>query len=298
MQQELIIAIVAGLAVMVGWGSADFFAKKTIDEIGDVVTLVWAHVFGTLILVLVALYQIFVRGQQVMLPSKPLDWAGLVFFGVLQAVVYLFVYKGFGKGQLAVLNPVFASYSGLTAAFSILVFGEVVSGHLILALATIFIGILLLSMDFPALKSKRINFSHIPGLKEVGIATLLAAVWTLGWDKFVGGRDWLAYALFMYAFMTAAVWIISKVQKVSLKVSKQNVWKFLILIGVGETLAYLALSLGYSVTSYTSVIVLVGGAFSLPTIILARIFLKEKVARIQTIGTLVIIAGIIMLSLF
>lgn len=298
MQQELIIAIVAGLAVMVGWGSADFFAKKTIDEIGDVVTLVWAHVFGTLILVLVALYQIFVRGQQVMLPSKPLDWAGLVFFGVLQAVVYLFVYKGFGKGQLAVLNPVFASYSGLTAAFSILVFGEVVSGHLILALATIFIGILLLSMDFPALKSKRINFSHIPGLKEVGIATLLAAVWTLGWDKFVGGRDWLAYALFMYAFMTGAVWIISKVQKVSLKVSKQNVWKFLILIGVGETLAYLALSLGYSVTSYTSVIVLVGGAFSLPTIILARIFLKEKVARIQTIGTLVIIAGIIMLSLF
>jgi len=33
MQTELLIAIIAGLGGMFGWGLADFFAKKTIDSI-------------------------------------------------------------------------------------------------------------------------------------------------------------------------------------------------------------------------------------------------------------------------
>jgi len=37
---------------MLGWGLADFFAKKTIDQIGDIVVLAWAHVFGTGVLVM------------------------------------------------------------------------------------------------------------------------------------------------------------------------------------------------------------------------------------------------------
>jgi len=40
MQQELLIAVLAGLGGMFGWGFADFFAKKTIDEIGSVASLV------------------------------------------------------------------------------------------------------------------------------------------------------------------------------------------------------------------------------------------------------------------
>jgi drug/metabolite transporter (DMT)-like permease len=45
------------------------------------------------------------------------------------------------------------------------------------------------------------------------------------------------------------------------------------------------------------VVAMLGGVFSLPTIILARIFLKEKVTLAQTAGSLVVIAGIILLSL-
>ena len=36
MQSDLVIAVLAGFGGMLGWGFADFFAKKTIDEIGDV----------------------------------------------------------------------------------------------------------------------------------------------------------------------------------------------------------------------------------------------------------------------
>jgi hypothetical protein len=46
MSTSLAIAVLGGLGGMFGWGLADFSAKKTIDEIGDITTLVWAHVCG------------------------------------------------------------------------------------------------------------------------------------------------------------------------------------------------------------------------------------------------------------
>ena len=295
MTNELIIALIAGIAGMLGWGSADFFAKKTIDRIGPISSLVWAHLFGTLILIGIAVFQFLSTGKLIYIPSSLTEWGGLLFFGVLQMVVYWFVYEGFGKGKLAVLNPVFASFSGLVAIFSVVFFGEVLTGNLILVLIMVFGGVMLLNIDLKGLRTKRLNI--VPGLKEVGAATILAAIWTLGWDKFIGGHDFLSFALFMYAFMTVAAFVISRIKKVKLVGVKSDLWKFLILIGVGETVAYLGISYGYSQTSLTSVIALISGAFSLPTIILARIFLKEKTTRIQTIGTLVIIAGVLLLAI-
>ena len=297
MQSELAIAVLAGLGGMIGWGSADFFAKKTIDAVGDIVSLVWAHLFGTITLFLVVLYRFYAIGKGITIPQTASAWGGLIFFGALQALVYLFVYKGFSKGLVSVLNPVFASFSGLVAIISILFLGEMVTVHKITALAVVFVGVLALSLDMGALRLKKLRIGNIPGLKEIGLATVMATFWTLGWDKFVGGQDWVSYAFFMYAFMTVAMYIISRVQKVKLSVITPGLWKFLILIGLGETVAYLAISYGYSNTSLTSVVALLSGAFSLPTIILARLFLKEKVSKAQTWGSIIIITGIIILSL-
>ncbi len=294
MQQDLIIGILAGLGGMLGWGFADFFAKKTIDEIGDIVTLVWAHIFGTLIFALVALFQVFSAREQSPMPHSLREWGLLLFFGVLQGAVYLMVYKGFGKGQLAVLNPVFSSYSGLAAIVSILVLGEVISANKLLALLIVFTGILLLSIDTKALRMRRL--AHVPGFREVAIAAVLATFWTVSWNQFLQGKGWLSYAVFMYAFMTVAVTVLAKVQRISLSPVKSNSWKFLMLIGLGETVAYLSISYGFSVTSLVSVIALLSGAFSLPTIILSRIFLRERISTIQTIGGLATITGVAILS--
>jgi len=297
MDQDVLIALAAGFGGMLGWGLADFFAKKTIDAIGDVVSLVWAHVFGTMAFVAIALYQLAVRRQEIGIPHDLETWALLALFGVLQAAVYLFVYRGFGKGQLALLNPMFACFSGLTAVISIVGFGETASAPRVVALGFVFIGILLISLDVQALRSRRISFSHIPGLKEVALATVLAAFWTAFWGKFVGGQDWLSYALFMYTFMTLTLLVVSKVQRVSLAVGKRDAWKFLVLIGLCETVAYLAISIGYSETSLISVVALLSGAFSLPTIVLARAFLKERTTLIQAVGSVTVVLGIVLLPL-
>ncbi len=296
METGLLIAVLAGLGGMLGWGFADFFAKKTIDVIGDVASLTWGHIFGTLVLIIFAIYEFIAHGHAVVLPVHFATWIGFAFFGALQAAVYLLVYNGFSKGQLALLNPVFSTFSGWVALVSIFIFGEIVTGSLALGLLITFAGVLLLSVDPEALKSRRISFAHIPGFREVAIATLLAALWTLSWSKFVENHDWLSYALFMYAFMTVVLLVYSRIRHIRLSGVPSGIWKFLFLIGLCETVAYLAISLGYSATSHVSIIALLSAGFSLPTIILARIFLKEKVTRAQSLGSLLIIVGIMLLS--
>lgn len=298
MDREFLIAVLAGLGGMFGWGFADFFAKKTIDEIGSIVTLVWAHIFGTFILAFVAWYMLLVNGSTLLAPDSINGWVILLFFGALQAVVYLLAYEGFGKGKLALLNPVFASYAGLAALISILFFGEAISSSLLLSLFTIFSGILLLNIDLKALLNRRLNLTYVPGLKEVGLAAILAAFWQLYWDKAVEGKDWILYTLLMYTFLTLTALIFAKIKKVRLHFQNPRLWKFLFLIGLGEVVAYLSLTLGFSITTYTSIVIVLAGAFSLPTIILARIFLKEQVTKVQTVGSLIIIAGIVILSIF
>ncbi len=297
MYSELIIAIFSGLGGMLGWGLADLFAKKTIDEIGDITTLAWGHIFGTIVLLIVTLFNVQLTGNAVKLSLGINNWILLTIFGVIQAFVYLLVYIGFGKGKISILNPVFASFSGITALLSIIFFDEIVNNFLLSGLAILFIGILLISVDFNSLKFNKIGLSNIPGLREVGIATIFAAFWTLYWDKFIGGKDWLVYTLLMYSFMTIAIVIFAKLKKLRLFSINPSSWKYLILIGLFETIAYLAIGFGYSATTLTSVVALMSGAFSLPTIILARIFLKERITTVQTIGTVVVIIGIMVLSI-
>jgi drug/metabolite transporter (DMT)-like permease len=294
---ELAIAVGAGFGGMLGWGLADFFAKKTIDQIGDIVSLAWAHVFGSIAFIVIALYQSLVRGQAVAIPTDAATLAFLALFGVLQAAVYLLVYRGFSKGQVALLNPLFASFSGLTAIMSIAAFGEAGSANRMVALAVIFLGILFINVDLGALGSRRIGLARIPGIREIAVATVLAAVWTICWDQFIGGKDSLSCALFMYAFMTVAILVVAMVKRTRLSEVKPECWKYLVLIGICETIAYLAISVGYSQTSLTSVVALLSGAFSLPTIVLARVVLKEKTTRIQTAGTFAIVLGIVLLPL-
>ena len=297
MENEFIIAIVAGLAGMLGWGLADFFAKKTIDQVGDIVSLVWGHVFGTICLLMVALYYYGIQGNPLSFPSDVIAWGGLIFFGALQAIVYLLAYKGFGKGQIAVLNPIFASYSGIAAIISIIILGEAASLTMIASLAVIFAGVLLVSIDPSGFKTRSMKLLSAPGVKEVGLASLFAAFWQLYWDKFIGINDWIIYTFLMYAFMTLTAFVIAKLNQVKLAINKPDIWKFLFLIGACEVIAYLGLSLGFSATRYTSIVIVLAGAFSLPTILLARLYLNEKLNKVQTIGGFVIILGVTLLAL-
>jgi drug/metabolite transporter (DMT)-like permease len=300
MISSLSIAILAGLGGMLGWGFSEFATKKSVDSAGTIPSLVWAHIFGTILLFGILISRLFVTHAQIasIFPVSWSSWLGLLFFGVLQATVYYFAYKAFEKGQVSVLSPIFASFSGLVALLSILVFGEVAHLSFILALALIFGGVLLINLDLKQLNAKRIRIAGVPGLKEILIATILATIWTLGWNAFSNNADWLVYTTFMFVFMTIAAYVIARQANVSLWNIPSGAWMFLLFIAIGEVIGYLAITLGYATTTHTSIVAIISGASSLPTILLARIFLKERVEKSQVIASAIIICGIVLLSVF
>ncbi len=292
---DVTLAILAGLGGMLGWGIADFFAKKSIDEIGDIVSLVWAHVAGSFVLLAFGGYAVATHSYAITLPTTALSWAGLSFFGALQGAVYLFVYMGFGKGQVSILNPVFASFSGFVALISIVFLGEAVTTFNVAALTVLFVGILLISVDLNALRAFRLQV--VPGFREIAIATILATVWTLGWNMFVFAKDGLSFAIWMYLAMTAALLIYAAVRRIPLRFNNPKIGRFLFLIGLFEAVGYVAISLGYAGTSHTSLIALLSGGFSLPTLFLARLFLRERLLGTQIVGGLVIVGAVMLLAL-
>lgn len=291
MNNTLLVALIAGLGSMVGWGTADFFAKKTIDKMGDVQTLFWQQLIGIVPLLLLFLVH----------PYAPhlhhYDWLWMILLGAVSGLSYLPLYVGFGKGQLSLLSPIFASYSVAVVVLSILFLGESLHFWRAVAIIVTVLGILLISTDIADLRSSlRRHAFRLAGLPEVVSAMLVYSVWLLFLDKFLDGKQWVFFMLSIRTFSMLTLLIYSKVRKVSLPVKDSSLWKYLVGIGVFDVVAYSFVSYGFSHTQYPSVIAVLSATFSVPTLILAGIFLKERINRQQLAAVLVILVGVVLIS--
>jgi uncharacterized membrane protein len=283
----MVIPVAAGIGGMIGWGLADYFAKVSIERIGSVPSLAWAHLLGSVVLgalTLAASAAGLDAADATAMSAKTVS--GAVGFGIGQAAVYLLVYNGFDKGPVSLLSPLFASYSGIAALLSIVVFGEAVSSWQVLGLIVMFAGVLLISLQ--GRLSRRAVAA--PGVREVLAGSLLAGVWTITWAQFVH-HDWLLETLVMYFAMTGAVFSYAAIRRlpIALHATARSLVTVLGLIGTCEIGAYIAVSAGFSASQHTSLIALLSGAFALPTVILARLFLRERLTSPQALGIAIVI---------
>jgi drug/metabolite transporter (DMT)-like permease len=96
--------------------------------------------------------------------------------------------------------------------------------------------------------------------------------------------------------MTVSLVLYALVARVPLRVQVRSALPYLVLIAFFEAGAYAAVSWGYSATPFVSVIAVLSGAFALPTVIGARLWLGERATGFQYIGTCVIILGAALVS--
>lgn len=286
------IAILAGLGGMFGWGFADFFAKKTIDKIGDVTTLFWGQLIGILPLLILFLFN-------PELPSlKNHDWLFWALLGVFSGLSYIPAYIAFGKGKMSLLSPIFASYSAIVAFLSATVLHETLTSNQQLGLIIVFTGILLVTTHpvdlFKLLKGK--SKHKTDGLAEILLATVSYSFWLIALDTFISGRDWVPVLLGIRVLSATTLLIYALVTGRKLFVRGHKMWKYLLGIGLFDVGAFAAVSYGFSATSHTAIVAVLAATFSLPTIILARMFLKEEVTPLQTLASLTILAGVVLIS--
>ena len=252
-QGHLGLAIMAGLGGMVGWGVSDFFAKKAIDEVGDVTTLFWAQLLGVVPLGLLYYFQ----------PSVPalsgLGWVWLAVLGAWSGLSYIPTYVAFGKGKVSLLSPVFASYAVVVAILSAVVLREAIPPLQWFAFAVVFLGVLLINGDKESLSwlvGRRREHAQIGivGLPEILLAICLYSAWLIALDKFVSGRAWVPLLLVIRIFSAVSLLGYGRVRRIKLAIGKPGAWKYLALIGLFDVAAFSCVTLGFSQTSHASVV--------------------------------------------
>jgi len=294
MSPELLIAILSGLGGMFGWGIADFLAKKTITTLGDVTTLFWCQFLG--IFPLLALF--------LSAPSIPhigyLELIWLAVLGIWSGLSYIPTYVAFGKGKVSLLSPLFACYAVVVTILSAILLHEAIPLGRQIAFGVVFFGVLLISGDSKSILMlvgiARVKSEKVKGFKEILLAICLYSTWLIALDQLVNGKDWAPLLLIIRVFSAISLFGYAKATKRRLRVVDSALWKYLIFIGCFDVAAFACVSFGFSRTPFVSIVAMLSGAFSLPTIVLARIFLKERTTTVQTVGSLIVVVGVMLLA--
>jgi len=286
------MGIFSGLLSMFGWGTSDFLAAKSSRQIGHVLTYFWTQ----LAFLLITLVYFVIK-----LPTFNINeiLKFLIFLipaGFLFLVGTLAFYKGFIGGQVSLVSPIGASWAMVTVVLSVTFFKEVLAINQIVAIALIILGIILVSVNLKELLQIK-KFVFLTGVKEgliamiawgISLFLIVPASKTLGWFFPV-------FALKFFGLLFLVIYILFSKQ--SLRINFQpSLLALLFLIGFLDIVAFFGYSSGVR-GEYVSIIASVAASFPLVTILLARIFLKERMVLNQVFGMVGIVAGLILISI-
>lgn len=281
-----------GLATMSLWGVAIFLAVIANRKLENVIVLFWMQLFGFLL----GIFYFFSTLNSFDLVPVLQYLPQLIAIALLQIGAYLSFYRGLAKGQVSMVSSIGASWGLLAAILGVVFLKEVLKTNQLIAIIFIALGIVLVSINLKELISNK-KLKLLVGVKEGlmamvcwGVALFLLASLTkvLGW--FLPA---FLFRLFLLIFLSVFIFF-SKKKFVPGKIKFP--WGLLLLIGIFDMGAFFTFSLGTS-GSLASIVAPIGSAYALVTIILAKIFLKEKIKTNQYVGIAGIIFGLILISL-
>jgi uncharacterized membrane protein len=281
--------ILFALTAMLSWGTADFFAKKAIDKVGFKNSLLLNHLVAFVPLVILSIF--FFK-----LPPLSFELVLItISAGVLGIIAYIFLYRGFQKGNVSVVSPISASWSVITTVLAVFLFQETLTSLQIVGIITVFIGIFFASTNFSELK-KSIRHGRSSGITDGlismvawGITYTLLRPITLAFGPIIA-------LLFLRVIALTILFSYTRIGKTKFSFPARLIFIFIALAGLLDLLGFVAFNIGIS-TAFLSIVGPVAATYPAVTVVLAYIFLKEKIVGNQKIGVIAILAGLALISL-
>jgi drug/metabolite transporter (DMT)-like permease len=307
------LAIILGLTGAVSWGAADFAARFASRQVGACRTLFFMQFFGFLAL---SVYLKFTGGfsRGIALGWQP--WALTVAAGLLNVLASLALYHSFEHGTLSIVGPVSSSYPALTVALSLLS-GERIHSVRAAGLAVTLLGVILAATSFAQAKSttaetdaQQASPNHAsPNRAANSRAHLSTGVgWAICAALGFGVLFWfLGFHVVPAVGSAVSVWVMRLTALVSLslaaaparqtlKLPRGKVWWLLLAVGILDTAAFVANNAGLS-TGQVSVVSVLASLYGAITVLLAWIFLRERLEPSQWLGIVLIFIGIVLVSI-
>jgi drug/metabolite transporter (DMT)-like permease len=306
---QLSLAIILGLTGALCWGGADFAARFASRRVGAYRTLFFMQFFGFIAL---SVYLKFRGGFFEGIAPGWHPWALAVLAGVINMIASLSLYYSFQIGVMSIVGPVSSAYPALTVALAI-ASGERITALRGAGLAVTLVGVILAATTFTSAAASTLNET---AAKES--ATKEAAKETAHLSKGVGwailaalGFGVLFWFLGFYVVPavgpTISVWVIRLTSfsvlaiaaipaRQSLNLPRGSVWWLLAAVGFLDTAAFVANNAGLH-TGQVSVVSVLASLYGAVTVVLAWLFLREKLERSQWFGIILIFAGIVLVSI-
>jgi drug/metabolite transporter (DMT)-like permease len=288
--------ILLGLLAALGWGVADFFARFAAHRVGNMRTLFYMQIMG---LAGISLW-LFLFEPNVKWDLPLVALAALL--GVGNTIAGLCLYRSFEVGLLAVVSPIAASYGAITLILGLLT-GQRPRLSELLGLVVVIVGVVLASTPLTFGRTVQDNrprtkkpFRHrLQAALRNGVGLAIAAAlvwgvvfWGLGYVSPTLGGILPTWEIRFIAPLV--IFGLARATKASLRLpDKTSLW-WILGIAVFDTGAYIAYNKGLQFAE-SGLVAVIASLFSAVTILLALLFLREKLSPNQWAGVFIILLG-------
>jgi transporter family protein len=281
-----ILSILSGIAGMFGWGIYDFLGGVYAKQIGPFKSFFWSQLAGLISTLLL----IFVFTTRLNVPILIIILLPIA--AIIYSAGYLFFFKGFEIGNVSIVAATMNLWAVFTMLFAFIFMGQRLSTIQSIGVLMIISGVTLASLNWSDIRNQRFQLSS--GVKETVLGAFFFGVfWNIS-EVISEEIGWLLTTLFVKFGIIVFLLLFSFLRKRELDLTKAATKTkcMVVLMGIIEAGAVAIVNYGLTIGD-AILITPIASALSIVTITLAIIFLKDKVTKLQGIGIITAIAGII-----
>jgi drug/metabolite transporter (DMT)-like permease len=282
-------ALLLAFGAMLSWGVGDFLIQRTVKRIGTLETLAWITGSSAVIMIPIIIYRgIFLTPNNILM---------LALLGVVTFISGLLDFKALSIGKLSVMETIMAIELPLTIMLGVIAFNERLSGGQWLLVLTIFIGIILVSVNFK-------NLHHRDFLEKGTIIAIVSGI-VFAFVNFFSANlaktidpmmaiwfPWLACGTISFIY-------ISRFKKRHFRQFVKNSyrhWKLIAWVSAVDLAAWLFYAFAVE-NEELSITIAITESYIVIALILGVIVNKEKIRPLQYLGAALAIIGSIAIGL-
>ncbi len=281
-----ILSILSGIAGMFGWGIYDFLGGVYAKQIGPFKSFFWSQLAGLIsVFLLIFIFAISLNIPVLVVILLPIA-------AIIYSAGYLFFFKGFEIGNVSIVAATMNLWAVFTMLFAFVFMGQRLSSIQFLGVLMIISGVTLASINWSDIRNHKFQLSS--GVKETIFGAFFFGVfWNIS-EIITEEIGWLSTTLIVKFGIILFLLIFALLTKRRLGLGNTTFKTkcMVALMGVIEAGAVAIVNYGLTIGD-AILITPIASALSIVTITLAIIFLKDKVTKLQGLGIMTAIAGII-----
>lgn len=289
------MGIILGLLAAVGWGTADFLARAATKQVGTYRTLFFMQVIGGIGMTALVLG----RGELARVTAHVTwhDWLWLLLAAGLNMSGTLALYRSFEIGVLSLVSPIAASYAVITVLLAVLGGDHLRAGQSV-GIAAAIVGVVLASVSaMPSQAQHPVSKWRLP--RGVGFALLAAlgfgvTFWIFGTQvaPHFGG---IVPVWTTRLTATVLLGLLATPTRNSLALPALRTGVVIAGVALLDTSAFVGI-VAATTLGNVAVVNVLASLFSAVTVLLASVFLRERLRMSQWGGIALIFLGIVLVS--